>query len=105
MNTRDKTARTFLNKKPTEVLLAIRNLDFAKPSKVSRETGTIYTRVLEIIRDFESQGLVERSVENRDATLELTPMGEALAENFSDIDRKLRKWPGFTGTEAGATGR
>lgn len=100
-----ETAGTFLNEKPTRVLLSIRELEKPKPEDISRESGANYTRILEIIRDFESNGLVEKKREEKHLVIELTPMGEALAENFSDIDRKLKRWPGFDESRTGVTGR
>lgn len=100
-----RTAGTFLIEKPTKVLLMIRELKKAKPEEISIESDANYTRVLEILREFESQGLVEKKPGERSPVIELTPMGEALAENLGDIDRKLKRWPGFNGRRAGVTGR
>jgi predicted transcriptional regulator len=97
---RDRTASLLFREDPARVLLAVRRLERPSPEKVGEEWGISRREVVSILEDFRDQGLVESAGAR---AYSLTPMGDALAENFQDIDRKLRKWPGFRG-KPGITG-
>jgi len=91
---RDGTIDTFLKEKPARVLLALRELDEPYAREVSSTIDSNYSHTVKLLNRLTEQGVVSSYKRGRKRIFELTPMGDALAENFADINQKMSKWPG-----------
>lgn len=83
---RDKLEKLFLQEKPGRIVLALRSA--RKPiyvARLAKETDSTYAHTFRLISKLKELGLVISKEEGRIKLVKLTVMGEALADQLSDL--------------------
>lgn len=83
----------FLKEKPVRTLVALAKKDRVwYASMLCKETDCTYPHMINILRAFESEGLVETEAQGRIKIIELTEKGEDLAHDFENVIRRIQKY-------------
>lgn len=80
----------FLQKKPKEIILYIKNQGKSNISEIASKTNSTYAHSYNIIKKFEENGLIVTNKHGRDKFIELTDKGKQIASIIEKISNILQ---------------